>query len=96
LELIAVLAVNTPGFAARGRDDDQGRPVALVASLGVPRRSHRGGLTRDEVKEAVVEALEETTRRQSFEAKRKTALARASVYAQTPREQADKILARLK
>ena len=34
LELVAALAVNTPGFSARGRSDDQGRPLALVASLG--------------------------------------------------------------
>ncbi|QFP94631.1 portal protein [Mycobacterium phage LilMcDreamy] len=43
LELIAALAVNTPGFAARGRDDAQGRPVALVASLGpAPESSTQG------------------------------------------------------
>jgi hypothetical protein len=34
LDLIAALAVNTPGFAVRGRSDNIGRPAALVASLG--------------------------------------------------------------
>jgi hypothetical protein len=40
LDLIAALAVNTPGFAVRGRDGADGRPAALVASLGPsPRHS---------------------------------------------------------
>lgn len=34
LELVAALAVNTPGFVARGADDEAGRPIALVASIG--------------------------------------------------------------
>ena len=34
LELVAALAVNTPGFAVRGREGSDGRPAALVASLG--------------------------------------------------------------
>lgn len=39
LDLVAALAVNTPGFAIQGRDDEEGRPVALVASVGpVPGR----------------------------------------------------------
>ena len=42
LDLIAALAVNTPGFAVRGRDDAQGRPVALVASLGPAPTGERG------------------------------------------------------
>jgi len=33
LDLIAALAVNTPGFAVRGREDADGKPAALVASL---------------------------------------------------------------
>ena len=42
LDLIAALAVNTPGFAVRGRDDDAGKPAALVASLA-PAPTGRGG-----------------------------------------------------
>lgn len=34
LDLIAALAVNTPGFAVRGREGADGRPLALVAALG--------------------------------------------------------------
>ncbi|QGH75260.1 portal protein [Mycobacterium phage Quesadilla] len=39
LDLIAALAVNTPGFAVRGRSGAEGQPVALVASLGPDPRS---------------------------------------------------------
>ncbi|AYD82007.1 portal protein [Mycobacterium phage Saguaro] len=42
LDLIAALAVNTPGFAVRGRDGAEGRPAALVASLGPDRRRAPG------------------------------------------------------
>lgn len=42
LDLIAALAVNTPGFAVRGRDGADGRPAALVASLG-PAPTGKGG-----------------------------------------------------
>ncbi|UYL88121.1 capsid maturation protease [Gordonia phage Evaa] len=61
LELVAALAVNTPGYAARGRDDDQGRPIALVASLGPAPDTERGGMNftaeqvRDIVRATVVE-----------------------------------------
>lgn len=60
LDLVAALAVNTPGFAARGRSDAQGRPVALVASLAPPRRrqyADGGVLSVDDVKSAVMEVL---------------------------------------
>lgn len=60
LELIAALAVNTPGFAARGRDDDRGRPVALVASLGpAPAHGQGGsaGLTADAIADIVSRAV---------------------------------------
>lgn len=56
LELVAALAVNTPGFAARGREDDQGRPIALVAALGVsPRKAaqHTVAIDADAIRAAV-------------------------------------------
>ena len=62
LELIAALAVNTPGFAARGRDDEMGRPIALVASLGPSMEAPHGevaAVNRDSIKLAVKEALAE-------------------------------------
>ena len=60
LELVAALSVNTPGFMARGRSDDQGRPLALVASLGPVADKVDAALTYEAVKLAVREALEET------------------------------------
>ena len=60
LELVAALAVNTPGFAARGRDHADGRPATLVASLGpapgsvVKANQH---LTLDDIRAAVRESL---------------------------------------
>jgi hypothetical protein len=61
LDLVAALAVNTPGFAARGRDDDQGRPIALVASVGPPRlnTARRAAMSVEDVKAAVREVLSE-------------------------------------
>lgn len=64
LELVAALAVNTPGFVASavGREDDRGMPLTLVASLA-PRAEEQAGepLTleqiRTAVRETVVEAL---------------------------------------
>jgi hypothetical protein len=61
LELVAALAVNTPGFAARGREDDRGRPVTLVASLGpspLDKHSMRGPiLTLNDIRRAVAEGI---------------------------------------
>lgn len=57
LDLVAALAVNTPGFVARGRDDRAGRPVALVASMG-PRRA-REPVTMEAIKAAMRECLAE-------------------------------------
>lgn len=60
LDLVAALAVNTPGFAARGRDDDQGRPIALVASMGPSRGNlRRMGMSVEDVKAAVRAVLSE-------------------------------------
>ena len=57
LELIAALAVNTPGFAV-GRQDEDGRTVALVASLA-PGVDAAGGmeLSLDQITAAVREAV---------------------------------------
>jgi hypothetical protein len=61
LDLIAALAVNTPGFAVRGRDDAQGRPVALVASLGPSPTGERGksgaALSADAIGDIVTRAV---------------------------------------
>lgn len=62
LELVAALSVNTPGFAARGRSDDQGRPLALVASLGPTEDvtdEPVAAFDHDAVKTAVREAMDE-------------------------------------
>jgi hypothetical protein len=79
LDLVAALAVNTPGFSARGRDDDQGQPLALVASVGpVVKPGHKHtGLTRTQIKEAVLEALMEESRRQDLAVATLEAICRA-------------------
>ena len=81
LDLVAALAVNTPGFAARGRDDDQGRPIALVASVGPPRPNpRRTAMSVQDVKDAVREVLAEKDAAQQAadrEARRDDVLARA-------------------
>jgi hypothetical protein len=62
LDLIAVLAVNTPGFAVQGVDDSEGRPAALVASVGPSPYDSRGGMegiTLSDIKSAIVEAFTE-------------------------------------
>ncbi|AGT13925.1 capsid maturation protease and MuF-like fusion protein [Mycobacterium phage Phelemich] len=64
LELVAALAVNTPGFAARGREDSMGRPVALVASLGpAPSTSAQGqaALTAESISQIVEAAFDRAT-----------------------------------
>lgn len=63
LDLIAALAVNTPGFAVRGRDGADGRPAALVASLG-PAPTGKGGksgaaLSADDIASIVSKAVTE-------------------------------------
>lgn len=60
LELVAALAVNTPGFAVRGRSGSDGRPAALVASLGPDPRRSAGGhqtLTADAIAHIVETAM---------------------------------------
>ena len=91
LELVAALSVNTPGFVARGREDDLGRPVTLVASLG-PHADREPRSIRDDVKAAVREALAE----QQLTARRDAALARAEKLGPppSPRERIEKLLTR--
>lgn len=99
LELVAALAVNTPGFTARGYDDEQGRPVALVASLQpAPTRTDAGGvehLTLEgitaAVQSAVVEAIDNAKRAEQ----RNAVLARAAARTTppTPSERIGQLLA---
>ncbi|QGH80020.1 capsid maturation protease and MuF-like fusion protein [Gordonia phage NHagos] len=61
LELIAALAVNTPGFVARGTSDHQGRPASLVASLGPSEETAASaGFSREQVADIVRETLRQT------------------------------------
>lgn len=96
LDLIAALAVNTPGFAARGRDDDQGRPIALVASVGPSPKTRRGGLglTRDEIKAVIREALVEQSQAMDRAVAVETAMARAAKITKptTPRDKIGALL----
>jgi hypothetical protein len=81
LDLIAALAVNTPGFAVRGRTDDQGRPAALVASLGPdPRRSAGGSvnLSAKAIGDIVEAAVRRATEAAARAAEAKTLLADAT------------------
>lgn len=81
LELVAALAVNTPGFNVRaaGRSDEQDRPIALVASGRVSPRTRRGGfqLSRSELKSILREAIAEERREAELTARKQAALARA-------------------
>ncbi|QPX62125.1 capsid maturation protease and MuF-like fusion protein [Mycobacterium phage Indlovu] len=101
LDLIAALSVNTPGFAVRGRDDSQGRPVALVASLGPNPRQARGQslsaqAIADIVQRAVAAAL--TERDNTAEANALIATATAKVGPPppppTPEDEVAELLAR--
>ena len=66
LDLIAALAVNTPGFAVQGRDDDEGRAVALVASMGPVHQERTHHVTRDDIRTWIREALVDVSRDQQF------------------------------
>jgi hypothetical protein len=60
LDLVAMLGVNTPGFAVRGRDDDDGVPASLVASLAPTSTEESGGVfTLEDIKSAIVEGFRE-------------------------------------
>lgn len=80
LDLIAVLAVNTPGFAGLGKDDDEGRPAALVASVGPSRSTPAGGaqgITLDLIRSWITQAFEEVQTRTLNSALAEDLLARA-------------------
>lgn len=81
LELVAVLAVNTPGFLCRRTTDSQGNPLSLVASMS-PRTEAPGttALSRDDIKAAVTEALAES----AHAAKRAALLTRATLAVGDP------------
>lgn len=83
LDLVAALAVNTPGFAVRGRDDEYGRQVALVASFAPVRRREQA-MTAGDIAAAVSAGVTDAFRRAEQEkrdaalsATRKATLARA-------------------
>ena len=101
LELVAALAVNTPGFNVRphGRSDEQDRPIALVASGRLSPRTRRGGfqLSRAELKSILREAIAEERREAEAAQRRAEALARAreAVKAVNP-SAADAAIARAK
>lgn len=98
LELTAALAVNTPGFAARGREDDRGRPVTLVASLGpAPRAENLHPPTLAAIKAAVAESVRESLDMVHRHAESMELLARAERTVgrpPTPNEQIASMLAR--
>lgn len=104
LELVAALAVNTPGFSvAKGRSDEQGRPVALVASLGpvpderIESLSASYTLVKDAVKEALAETQAEDEQRR-LASEREALLSRANTVTRppTPDEEIAELLARRK
>lgn len=64
LDLVAALAVNTPGFAVQGRDDNDGRPVALVASVGPVLNSGTPAVTKADIQQWIKEALVPATEEQ--------------------------------
>lgn len=99
LELIAALAVNTPGFAARGRDDEQGRPIALVASLGPDRDTvERHTVTLDTIKSVVEEAVYHAYAKREAETELELLLERASSITRPPTvdEEIAELLGRVK
>ena len=108
LELIAALAVNTPGFPVSGREDSQGRPLALVASGRLSPRTKRGGvaaLTKDDITNAVAAGVVKafTAQQESKDAAerlaaRDAALARAaSITApKTVRDRVGELLAKVR
>ena len=98
LDLIAALSVNTPGFSARGRDDDQGQPIALVASVGpVAKPGQFGtGMTPSAIKAIVAEALREETDRKNRVLATMGAMIRAEKLVGTPPTPRERIALMLK
>ncbi|UXE04386.1 capsid maturation protease [Mycobacterium phage Funsized] len=105
LDLIAALAVNTPGFAVRGRTDSLGRPAALVASLGPAPTGDRGksgaALSADSIADIVSRAVTSALDARDREAELATLLAAVPAKAGpapepvTPEAEVDALLARL-
>lgn len=80
LDLVAVLAVNTPGFLCRGATDSYGKPLAMVASLAPARTVEMAGgatVTLADIKAAVAEALAESARTAERVRRAEAALMRA-------------------
>lgn len=99
LELVAALAVNTPGFlCSGGTTDSRGVPTAMVASFS-PMTSEAGGIehhSRDDIKAIVMEAMDESQRRGELAARQTAALAQAHESVgppPTPAERIDELLA---
>ena len=87
LDLVAALAVNTPGSAARGREDSTGRPVALVASLGpAPETSAQGraALTAENIGAIVEAAFDRATAKANRQAETADLMARAAAKVGPP------------
>lgn len=68
LDLIAALAVNTPGYAIQGSDGEDGRPAALVASVGPHPAGRDQGITRESVYRWIREAIVNVTQEQQLAA----------------------------
>lgn len=84
LDLVAALAVNTPGFSARGRDDDQGQPLALVASVG-PAFVEPAPLSRKDIHDIMVSALREESERKNREVAALAAISRSEKLVGKPK-----------
>ncbi|WNM65028.1 capsid maturation protease [Mycobacterium phage Mudslide] len=100
LELVAALAVNTPGFAVRGREGDQGQPLALVASLGPNPRgaATRGGnaLSANAIADIVSKAVTTALAQRDTDAELATLLAKADAKLgpmPTPNDEVAELLA---
>lgn len=86
-ELVAALAVNTPGFIVRSGTGPNGTPRSLVASLGPSPRTEVGGISHlsvDDIKAAVTEGVLEANRRATFAAHVDTVFAEAEKLAGPP------------
>lgn len=102
LELVAALSVNTPGFpVAKGRSDERGRPVALVAALGpvpedAPARIDRETLRA--VARAVLSEQRAEDEERTLATEREAVLARAYEVTRppTPDEEIEELLAKIR
>ncbi|MEU9805438.1 hypothetical protein [Mycobacterium sp. NPDC050853] len=89
LELVAALAVNTPGFLCRTTTDSRGYPLAMVASMSPrPGAAGRNVYSREDMradlKAAVSEALVESSQAVELAQRRTAVLARARVAVGDP------------